>query len=216
LENIDAVLFDLDDTLLDRSKTFSLYCEYFIKNYFTHDILPREKEDIILAMKEMDKNGYENRTVFYKKIIDKWNLEYKTEKLEENFFEQFCKFSVPENKLIETIDYPYKKYKLAVITNGSSFMQNGKIDKLKIRGYFKEIIISGEVNIKKPDKDIFLLACNRLKVIPTEAVYIGDNYNIDILGANNAGLKGIWINKFKININYEHTINDLETVVKIL
>jgi FMN phosphatase YigB (HAD superfamily) len=123
-----------------------LYCEYFIKNYFTYDILPKEKEEIILTMREIDKNGYEDRAVFYNKIITKWNLKYKVEKLEENFLEYFYKFSVPENKLIEALEYLYKKYKLAIITNGSSIMQNGKINELKIRGYFKEIIISSEVN----------------------------------------------------------------------
>jgi hypothetical protein len=33
MKNISAVIFYLDDTLLDRSKTFSLYCEYLIDNF---------------------------------------------------------------------------------------------------------------------------------------------------------------------------------------
>jgi putative hydrolase of the HAD superfamily len=164
----------------------------------------------------MDQNGYENRTVFYKKVINTWNLEYTVEELEKNWIEQFDKYSVPEDKLIETLEYLYGKFRLAIITNGSSYMQNKKIDKLGIRKYFKEIIISNDVGIKKPGKAIFILCCNRLNVDPSEALYIGDNYEIDIMGAIGAGLNAIWINKFSLNNNYEYSINKLESIMKIL
>jgi putative hydrolase of the HAD superfamily len=216
VKNINAVIFDLDDTLLDRSKTFSLYCKYLIDNIFKNKISSNEEENIILMLRDMDRNGYENRTVFYNKIINTWNLEYTAEELEKTWFEQFDKYSVPEDKLIETLEYLYDKYKLAIITNGSSYMQNKKIDKLGIRKYFKEIIISNDVGIKKPEKAIFVLCCNRLNVDPSEALYIGDNYEIDIIGAIEAGLNAIWINKFNLKNNYEHSINALETIIKIL
>jgi FMN phosphatase YigB (HAD superfamily) len=75
LKNINAVVFDLDDTLLDRSKTFSLYCEYLIDSFLKNKISLDEKEKTFLMLRDMDKNGYENRTVFYNKIINAWNLE---------------------------------------------------------------------------------------------------------------------------------------------
>jgi putative hydrolase of the HAD superfamily len=175
-----------------------------------------EKDNILSMLKEMDKNGYENRSVFYNKIIDTWNLEYTAEELEKDWFEQFDKYSVPAFELIETLEYLYKKYKLAVITNGSTYMQNKKIDKLGIRKYFDEIIISNDIGIKKPEKAIFILCCRRLNIEPPEAVYIGDNYEIDIMGATGAGLNAIWINKFGLDKNYEQSINKLESIVKIL
>jgi putative hydrolase of the HAD superfamily len=215
LKNINAVIFDLDDTLLDRTKTFSLYCEYLTDGFLKNKISPDEKENTLLMLRDMDKNGYENRTVFYSKIINIWNLEYTAEELEKDWFEQFDKYSVPAYKLIETLEYLHKKYKLAIITNGSSYMQNKKIDKLGIRKYFKEIIISGDVGIKKPEKNIFILCCNRLNIEPSEAVYIGDNYEIDIMGATGAGLNAIWINKFGLNNHYEHSISELGSIIKI-
>jgi putative hydrolase of the HAD superfamily len=215
VEGIKAIMFDLDDTLLDRSKTFDLYCEYFVNKFFPSDI--QNKEGVILKIKKMDRNGYEARNIFYEKIIDAWNLKNKAEELENNWFEQFDKFAVPENGLMDTLKYLVnRKYKLAIITNGSNSMQNRKIDALGIRTYFDEIIISSDAGMKKPDKNIFLLACDKLKVLPSGAVYIGDNYEIDILGAVNAGLKAVWINKYKINRNYEHRINKLESIMEMV
>jgi putative hydrolase of the HAD superfamily len=216
MENISTVIFDLDDTLLDRSKTFSLYCEYLIENFLKSKVSLNEKENVLLALKTMVRNGYKSRNSFHKKIIDTWDLEYTDEELEQNWFEKYDKFSVSVYKLMDTLEYLNTKYKLAIITNGLSYMQNKKIDELGIRKYFKEIIISEDIGIRKPEKEIFLLCCNRLNIKPLEAVYIGDNYEIDIIGANNAGLNSIWINKDKRDSNYEYSIKELESVMKIL
>ena len=43
----------------------------------------------------------------------------------------------------------------------------------------------------KPEPHIFVHACERLNVIPTEAVYVGDNYYADVVGARRAGLQPV-------------------------
>jgi len=216
MKNINAVIFDLDDTLLDRTQTFSLYIEYFYEKFLMNKISLYEKQKAIQYLINIDKNGYENRSLFYNKIIDKWNLEYNPKELENNWIENFHKFTVPSLKLFEILEYLKHKYVLGIITNGLTYMQKEKIKALKIKEYFKEILISEDIGIKKPDKEIFLLCCERLNIIPSEAVYIGDNIEIDIMGAKNAGLNGIWLNKFNIKNNYKMVIEDLESLKKYL
>jgi putative hydrolase of the HAD superfamily len=217
MKNISTVIFDLDDTLIDRLRTFSLYCEYATDNFLKNKISLDERENVLLLLKEMDKNGYENRDIFYKKIIDTWNLKYTVEELKHDWIEHFDKYSVSACKLKDTLEYLNKKYKLAIITNGSSYIQNKKIDTLDVREYFDKIIISGDIGIRKPEKEIFLLCCTHLNVEPSRAVYIGDNYEIDITGANNAGLNAIWINKIdNKNNTCEYSIGELESVMNIL
>ena len=95
-------------------------------------------------------------------------------------------------------------------------MQNRKIDALDIRKYFEIIIISEDVGMKKPDKNIFIRTCNELKIMPSEAIYVGDNYEIDIVGAINAGLKAIWLNKFTEEHKFKSSIDEIIQIKKLL
>jgi len=79
---------------------------------------------------------------------------------------------------------------LGIISNGDYEQQ---IDKLKTVGlidYFATIVTSGEAGYSKPDKRIFIEACNRVSKAPSECYYVGDDFRIDILGSNAAGMKG--------------------------
>ena len=82
---------------------------------------------------------------------------------------------------------------LGVITNGSVRKQNVKIDTLGIRQYMDAIVISEQVGIEKPDKRIFHTAVSSISVKPPEAWFVGDHPINDVLGADEAGLTGIWM-----------------------
>lgn len=86
-------------------------------------------------------------------------------------------------------------YQLALVTNGAPDLQREKIQGAKLAQYFDAILISGEVGIGKPDTRIFTMALEALTASPSETVMIGDSLTRDILGAQQAGLKGIWMNR---------------------
>ena len=86
-------------------------------------------------------------------------------------------------------------YRLALVTNGAPDLQREKIQGANLACFFDAILISGEVGIGKPDCRIFKLALDALAASPSEAVMIGDSLTRDILGAQRAGLKGIWLNR---------------------
>ncbi|MDE0010542.1 MAG: HAD family hydrolase [Candidatus Poribacteria bacterium] len=88
-----------------------------------------------------------------------------------------------------------KTYQLALVTNGAPDLQREKIQGARLGQYFDEILISGEVGIGKPDSRIFKLALDTLAASPSEAVMVGDSLDRDILGAQRAGIKGIWMNR---------------------
>lgn len=88
-----------------------------------------------------------------------------------------------------------KTYQLALVTNGAPDLQREKIQGTRLGQYFDEILISGEVGIGKPDFRIFKLALDTLAASPSEAVMVGDSLDRDILGAQRAGIKGIWLNR---------------------
>ena len=86
-------------------------------------------------------------------------------------------------------------YQLALVTNGAPDLQREKTKGANLARFFDAILISGEVGIGKPDCRIFELALEALGALPSETVMVGDSLTRDILGAQRAGLKGIWLNR---------------------
>jgi len=62
------------------------------------------------------------------------------------------------------------------------------VDSLGLTAYFDFILSAGEVNSWKPDPEIFHHAVERAGIRPEAAIYVGDNYFADIVGARGAGL----------------------------
>jgi putative hydrolase of the HAD superfamily len=101
-------------------------------------------------------------------------------------------------------------HRLALITNGAPDIQGTKIDGSNLASFFETIIISGDHGFGKPDRRIFQLALERLKVRAHEAVMIGDSLNRDIAGAHAAGLRTIWINRYHRTLTDNHPVPDIE------
>lgn len=86
------------------------------------------------------------------------------------------------------------KYKLGVITNGFTDQQRGKLNQFGWTNRFHDVILSEEVGVMKPHREIFELAEQRLGTHGGECVYVGDNYISDVQGAKNAGWSAVWLN----------------------
>lgn len=88
------------------------------------------------------------------------------------------------------------KYQLLLLTNGSPDLQKTKLSITpELVSYFDQIIISGDFGRGKPDPAIFEHALSRMFLSKEEAIMVGDNLMTDILGANRAGIKSVWINR---------------------
>ena len=89
--------------------------------------------------------------------------------------------------------------KLGIITNGPSEHQWAKIKALGIESWIgrENIIVSGDYGINKPDVRIFEIMQEKLQLPNDSLYYIGDSLENDIVGANNADWRAIWINRYK-------------------
>ncbi len=81
-------------------------------------------------------------------------------------------------------------YKLAVISNRDKPYQQ-EIETLGLAPYFAFSLAGGEINSFKPEPEIFIHACERAEVTPSQAVYVGDNYFADVAGSRRAGLQPV-------------------------
>ena len=104
-----------------------------------------------------------------------------------------------ENKE-NTLNYlKTKDYKLVLITNGNSNIQNNKINALNIRKYFDLILISDDFEPKrrKPDTFMFESALNHFNVKPHEMIFVGDDLISD-KASELIGIRFININDFSL------------------
>ena len=81
-------------------------------------------------------------------------------------------------------------YTLGVISNRDK-PYSEEIASLGLASFFELVLAGGDVRMWKPEPYIFIHACERLNIAPTEAVYVGDNYFADVVGARRAGLKPV-------------------------
>ncbi len=85
------------------------------------------------------------------------------------------------------------RFQLGLLTNGPSEMQWPKIHRLGLTSYFDTVVVAGDVGIYKPDPRVFTIALARLGGTADTAVYIGDSYAMDVIGAKRAGLHCVWV-----------------------
>ena len=95
---------------------------------------------------------------------------------------------------IELLDALRDHCRLGVVTNNSTAEQIEKLRALNIASYFDTVVISEDVGVTKPDRKIFSIALERIGVRPQEAVFVGDNWINDIVGAVDAGMSAVWLN----------------------
>jgi len=85
---------------------------------------------------------------------------------------------------------------VGLVTNGASQTQRDKIAVTGLARYLDVIMISGEAGVAKPDPEIFELALGKLGVPAQAAWHVGDSLGADVAGARNAGLaEAIWLNR---------------------
>ncbi len=83
-------------------------------------------------------------------------------------------------------------YRLAVISNADGRVRS-LLEGAGLSPFLEFIVDSAEIGVEKPDPRIFHAATSRLALSPSACVYVGDIYEIDVLGARGAGLEAILI-----------------------
>lgn len=113
----------------------------------------------------------------------------------------------------DVLEYLTKKnYSLHLITNGFEQTQHSKLKYSGIHHYFEEVITSEGSNSLKPHKEIFDYALSKTRALNTESIMLGDDPEVDIRGALNAGFDQVYVNHIgrQISFNPTYTVTDLQ------
>lgn len=227
-EEIKAILFDLDDTLVNSKKAeYNAICE-FKKLYSVFDEV--KDNDIAQIWNNITMENYEKyhkgeisfeelRTKRMKELFTNYSINISKEDAK-NKFKDYQKIYEKNWILFDDAEEALKtlksKYKLVILSNGDGKQQRKKIEYTGLNKYFTNIVISSEVGYSKPEKEIFDIACRMVNLEPKNCVMIGDKYKVDIEGAINAGMHGIWVNRKNEHSNYEYQIEELIELTKYL
>jgi putative hydrolase of the HAD superfamily len=80
--------------------------------------------------------------------------------------------------------------RMSVISNSDGRVHQ-QLEACGITPYLEAVFDSGIVGIEKPDPELFHHALKELGLAPADALYVGDIYNVDVLGANRAGVGAV-------------------------
>lgn len=217
-----AVLFDLDETLLDRSTSLRAFLADQFQRYEIElgEVLYPVWETKFL---ELDARGHVHKFVVYPKILSLFggtpSIAYE---LLEDYRTRCCTHARPFEGMTETLSsLRARNIALGLITNGETAFQTRHIHALGLDRLMDVILISEAEGLRKPDAAIFHRALNRLKIAPERAMFIGDNPAVDIMGAHSAGLKTAWFSAGQswpdhLPLNPGHQIDRLSQVLDLV
>lgn len=210
----NTILFDLDQTLLDKYQTLLNFAarQYKLFN-LSHYV--EDKEAFITEFTRLHEIVMPKRDV-YQKLGLHFSLHHSlTRDMLEDLNDQFPKESVAFPGLTRMLtELKRRHYRMGIITNGRDFYQRNKIDALGITSYMDVIVTSGELGIKKPDLAIFLHGLGKLKVAPEQAIFVGDDLTKDIVPAKSLGMRTILMGSHQVNPDIDTNCVHLEEVVK--
>lgn len=108
-----------------------------------------------------------------------------------------------------------RRFLLGVVSNADGTLEQ-LLQELGLATYFHSIVDSELVGYRKPNPAIFEFALQQLQVSAEQALYVGDSYEWDVVGAENAGLKAILFDPLDKHPEYNcNRITTLRTLLKL-
>ncbi|WGH75415.1 YjjG family noncanonical pyrimidine nucleotidase [Tenacibaculum tangerinum] len=198
---VKHIFFDLDHTLWDFDRNSKLT----FKRIFDEQNIPIVIDDFLEVYLPVNlkywrlyrEDKIEKNALRYSRLKETFDcLNYTIsddliDKISTDYIDYLPNFNYLFKDALEVLNYLEGKYQLHIITNGFEEVQNLKLKKSGIRQFFKQIITSESVGVKKPNRLVFEYALKVADAQAHESVMVGDSYEADIVGALNSGLNAI-------------------------
>ena len=194
--DLDNTLWDIEKTMLRAEKelrvhlktvsdkAFDIYCSETTSEIRSH---------LLRVQPDLRSNLTEFRKLLLSEIFFRAGNSIQDSKILANSaFNTFFEF---RNKVvffegaIDVLTALSEKYKVYALTNGNADIKMIGIDK-----YLSGAVSSADVGVSKPSPEIFEAVLNKAGEEAESCIHVGDDYEDDIVGANNAGMASIWLN----------------------
>lgn len=202
---IEALLFDVDETLFDRRRAQILVVERFPESlpdlfgdvpadrlHEAWDRSDRETENHVATTS--DTRASRNvRSALFLRLLDR--PEEAADRVTDAYLDIYPTVDAPVDGAAEVVAACAELLPVGVVSNAYPDVQRRKLETLGLRHHFRCIVLSEEYGgPRKPAPEIFLHGCEQLGSDPATTLYVGDSWGNDVIGARTAGLIPCWYN----------------------
>ena len=215
---VRGLVFDLDNTLLDRQSTFLKVAGSFHEE-FLRDTTPVTRDDAVAKLVCWDGDGYSDRRTMLSRWLGEWpetGLDMGSlTRWYRSAMSRHVKPDLEVNRFLGCLNE--RQVPWGIVTNGS-LSQHGKCREAGLDRLASFIIVSEEAGYAKPDPRIFRDALNATGLAsPDQIMFVGDNPFTDIDGAKRFGMKAAWIRRgrrYPVDLQPPDHIIDVVTEVR--
>lgn len=140
--------------------------------------------------------------------------------LAHTYWHHFCNTCIYEQGAAELLNQVNGSFQLGIISNGIGVAQRQRLAAGKIDHLFDSIIVSDEIGIRKPNKEIFDVALGQMKLSAGEVLFVGDSLQDDYAGARNSGIDFCYYNRNREALAKEYkpryTIDNLSQLLDVI
>jgi putative hydrolase of the HAD superfamily len=195
-----GLIFDLDDTLYDATLAYGVALKAI--GCTPEDVDFCNARTQVKNRLPLGHVSARNRVLYFKEMLT-LKADYSPQKvlsLMETYEEALSKEVTRQWKELQRRDLFLEistRFKYILLTN-----ENVRTQLVKLRAidphaeFFKDVLISEEFGVEKPNLNLFLEACKRLGYEPQDCAMVGDNLAADILPAHSLGIKTFWTQEF--------------------
>jgi HAD superfamily hydrolase (TIGR02253 family) len=218
-----AVLFDLDNTLIDFMTMKKASCEAAVNAMIAGGVQIDKEEALKVLFELLDEHGYEYNLIFQRflerihkkidyKILAAGIIAYR--KVQQGFLEPYA-------QVVPTLLALKKKgLKIGIVTDAPRLKAWMRLTEIKLQDFFDVVVAYGDVEERKPSSMPFQKALDLLELDAADVLMVGDMPEKDILGAKKMGMKTCfarygWL-KEPIKTEADHEIDSIEKLMRVL
>lgn len=182
LENIDAVIFDMDGTLIDSMWVWKSLDDIYIEKY--HIVKPDNFHSVMEGMSYTEVAAY---------FQEEFKLPMTVEEIKQDWLDMTLELYRDKVQLkhgvIEMLEHLQEQgIKMGIATSSSRSLVEAVLGGRGVRKYFQAICTSCEVNAGKPEPDVYLKVASDLDVDPSRCLVFEDVAK-GIMAGKNAGMR---------------------------
>lgn len=178
-------LFDLDNTLVDRTAAFLEWSHVFCRECALDP-------GATAWIAEADGDGFTARHELFVRVKHRYGIPDSVDELLDRYYEQYFSCFRPDQSVIAALlRLRESGWRIGVVTNGARW-QRTKLERAGLAEIVDALCTSHEIGWPKPDRRIFEEAARRCGA-PLRGWMIGDNPEADILGGHQVGLRTVWM-----------------------